>query len=72
MYVLFLLQVAQLEFACNQNEQKISSYEAEINGLQTEIKDLHSEIAKHRQITALINSLSSGNASDTSGLTNKQ
>ncbi|KAL4232964.1 hypothetical protein ACF0H5_007652 [Mactra antiquata] len=46
-------QVSQLEFACNQHEQKISNYESEIKELQT-------EIAKHRQITALINSLSSG------------
>lgn len=61
-------QVSQLEFACNQTEQKIACYEAEIKGLQGEIKELQTEIAKHRQITALINSLSSGNASDTSGL----
>ncbi|XP_045197563.2 protein CIP2A homolog [Mercenaria mercenaria] len=56
-------QVSQLEFACNQHEQTIANYETEIN-------DLKSEIAKHRQITALINSLSSGNASDTSGAPN--
>lgn len=55
-----VFQLSQLEFACNQHEQTIANYE-------TEIKDLRAEIAKHRQITALINSLSSGNASDTSG-----
>ncbi|KAH3735979.1 protein CIP2A homolog [Dreissena polymorpha] len=54
-----LEQVSQLEFACSQNEAKISNYEVEI-------KELRSEVAKHRQIAALINSLSSGAPVDSS------
>ena len=57
--LLFHLQVSQLEFACSQNEAKISNYEVEI-------KELRSEVAKHRQIAALINSLSSGAPVDSS------
>lgn len=51
--------MSQLEFACSQNEAKIANYEAEI-------KELQGEVTKHRHIAALINSLSSGNASDVS------
>ena len=48
--------MSQLEFVVSQNEVKIREYEEEINVLKT-------EIGKHQQIAALINSLSSGNTS---------
>ncbi|XP_052811987.1 protein CIP2A homolog [Mya arenaria] len=54
-----LEKVSQLEFACSQNEAKITSYEEEI-------KELKTEVHKHRQIAALINSLSGGQPSDAS------
>ena len=47
------LQVTELEFACNQHEAKIIACEEEN-------RELKGEIDKHRQIAALINSLSSG------------
>ena len=47
-------QVSKLEFACNENEAKISRYESQI-------QELKNEVGKQRQIQALINSLSSGN-----------
>ena len=57
---LFYWQVSQLEFIVSQNEVKLRDYEEEI-------KELKTEIGKHRQIAALINSLSSGNASVDAG-----
>ena len=46
----------------SQNEVKIREFEeVKVKEYEEEIKELKTEIGKHRQIAALINSLSSGN-----------
>ena len=57
-----MFQVSKLEFIVSQNEVKIREFEeVKVKEYEEEIKELKTEIGKHRQIAALINSLSSGN-----------
>ena len=47
------LQLSSLEMVCSQHE-------ADLNTKDKELTNLRGEVEKHRQIAALINSLSSG------------